>query len=239
MEDYSKGSAEDEDIQKTEPHEDDKVESARDIAVVYEDDSGCDEEEKLVSESPSVTPGIEPGDLDAADSPIVTEQATRDVEPGDLVVAELDAAASPILTEQATRDIEPGESDVAELDAADSPILTEQATRDSSELLLTDAGSKEPDEETTLPPALDTTNDSSVDASDNNAGVEDSLEAANVPVVETTDAGDGEVVDKPDIDESMENQSQPTVSVHRRLPRPTSCSSCCGLFKALWRQDDR
>ncbi|KAK8566095.1 hypothetical protein V6N12_059633 [Hibiscus sabdariffa] len=265
MEDYSEDGA-----QKA---EDEKVdESATDIAVVVEEDSsssiiGSAGEEKLVSEPPSVEVSevilesirdVEPGDsgvaeLDVDVSAILTEQATQDVEPepGDSAVAELEAAVSQILTEQVTEDIEPGDSvDVAALDAADSPITTEQATlEESSEGVVTDVGSKETDEETTLPPSLDTTNESPVGgalvASDNNAEnspgspeptVEDSLQATDVLVVETSVAGDAEVVDKPDIDENTGNQS-PADSVRGGLPprRPTSCSSCCGLFEALWR----
>ncbi|KAK9036149.1 hypothetical protein V6N11_078162 [Hibiscus sabdariffa] len=236
MEDYSEGRAE-------ESHEEEKVESATDIAVVVEEDFsssvlGSAGEEKLVSEPPSVevsevtlesSRDVEPGDssvaeLDAAVSAMLTEQATQDVEPesepgtgtGDSGVAELEAAVSQIFAEQVevTKDIEPG-------DAADSPISTEQVTLESSEVVVTDVESKETDEGTTPPPppppALDTTNESSVVASDSNAAenssgfpepnVEESLQAEDVLVVETTVAGDAEVVDKADIDENTGNQS--------------------------------
>ncbi|KAL4361526.1 hypothetical protein GQ457_04G033990 [Hibiscus cannabinus] len=269
MEDYSEGRTEEE-----------KVESATDIAVVVEEEFsssvlGSVGEEKLVSEPPSVevseviletSRDVEPGDsgvaeLDAAVTAMLTEQATQDVEPepepepgtgtgtGDSGVAELEAAVSQVFAEQVdfevTKDIEPG-------DAADSPISTEQVTLESSEVVVTDVESKETDEETmppplpTPPPALDTTNESSVVASDNNAAenssafpepnvVEESLQAEDVLVVETTVAGEAEVVDKADIDENTGNQS-PADSVRGGVPpRPTSCSSCCGLFEALWR----
>ncbi|XP_022750756.1 uncharacterized protein LOC111299678 [Durio zibethinus] len=83
-------------------------------------------------------------------------------------------------------------------------------------------------------------------ASDNNAGVsssfpdfaskknvEDSLQAANVPIVETRDTG--ELVNKPEIRESTGNE--PIISLSHRSQQPTSWKSCCGLFEVLWRSD--
>ncbi|KAK8687898.1 hypothetical protein V6N13_086692 [Hibiscus sabdariffa] len=113
-----------------------------------------------------------------------------------------------------TADTKPGDSDAAELDAKETEQpFSAETTRDYEELVLIDVGVGP--KETTLPPALDETNGSTVDgavvASDNagnsasKQNVEDSLQA---PVVEaeTRDAGGGEVVDKPDIDETMETQ---------------------------------
>ncbi|XWS30079.1 hypothetical protein CRYUN_Cryun24cG0087500 [Craigia yunnanensis] len=82
--------------------------------------------------------------------------------------------------------------------------------------------------------------------SDNNAGgssgspelaskknVEDSLQAANVPVIETREAG--ELVNMPGIHESTGNQ--PIISPSHRPVQPTSWTSCCGLFEVLRRSD--
>ncbi|OMO61463.1 hypothetical protein CCACVL1_23505 [Corchorus capsularis] len=63
--------------------------------------------------------------------------------------------------------------------------------------------------------------------------VEDSLQAINVPVVETRDAG--EAANKPDIPETTGNQ--PIYSLSNRPEQPTSWKSCCGLFEVLRRSD--
>ncbi|XWS41066.1 hypothetical protein CRYUN_Cryun17cG0048500 [Craigia yunnanensis] len=85
-----------------------------------------------------------------------------------------------------------------------------------------------------------------IPASDNDAGgssgspdlaskenVEDSLQAANVPIVETRDAG--ELVNKPEIHESTGNQ--PIISLSHSPVQPTSWKSCCGLFEVLRRSN--
>ncbi|XVF14505.1 hypothetical protein REPUB_Repub09cG0066300 [Reevesia pubescens] len=63
--------------------------------------------------------------------------------------------------------------------------------------------------------------------------VEVSLQAANVPIVETRDAG--ELVNKPETSESTGNQ--PLISLTHRPAQPTSWKSCCGLFEVLRRSD--
>ncbi|XP_021274191.1 uncharacterized protein LOC110409235 [Herrania umbratica] len=63
--------------------------------------------------------------------------------------------------------------------------------------------------------------------------VEDSLQAANVPIVETRDVG--ELVNKPEIHESMGNK--PIISLNHRPVEPTSWKSCCGLFEVLRRSN--
>ncbi|XVE86265.1 hypothetical protein DITRI_Ditri18aG0021500 [Diplodiscus trichospermus] len=81
-----------------------------------------------------------------------------------------------------------------------------------------------------------------IQASDNNAGsssgspeleykenVEDSLQAENIPMVETRDTG--ELVNKPEVQESTGNQSI------IKSVRPTSWRSCCGLFEVLRRSE--
>ncbi|XWS44471.1 hypothetical protein CRYUN_Cryun15aG0047600 [Craigia yunnanensis] len=83
-------------------------------------------------------------------------------------------------------------------------------------------------------------------ASQNNAGVsscspdlaskenvEDSLRAANVPIIETRDAG--ELVNKPEIRERTGNQ--PIIYLSHHPMQPTSWKSCCGLFEVLRRSD--
>ncbi|EOX93000.1 Uncharacterized protein TCM_001863 isoform 2 [Theobroma cacao] len=63
--------------------------------------------------------------------------------------------------------------------------------------------------------------------------VEDSLQAANVPIVETRDVG--ELVNKPEIHESTGNK--PIISLSHRPVEPTSWKSCCGLFEVLRRSN--
>lgn len=203
MEEYSKGTVEVEDSQNVEVHEE---ENKEDLGVVNggEDDSSSsssssdkedNSEEKLVSESVGVS---------------LIEDTEPSVEKlGDSDVAELDDKETEENVSPSLELDHTNAKETEDLSAAETTVLSE---------LSTDVESKETGQ--------DETNGSTVGGvvvvadqgiTDDNGGnpsgspelssnqnVEDSLEAANVPLVETRDAG--EVEDKPVTHESIENQ---------------------------------
>ncbi|TYG92927.1 hypothetical protein ES288_A11G070700v1 [Gossypium darwinii] len=241
MEEYSKGNLEVEDSQNVQVHEE---ENKDEFGVVNggEDDSSSsssssdkedNSEEKLVSES------VEEKVVSESVGVSLTEDTEPSVEKlGDSDVAELDDKETEENVSPSLELDHTNAKETEELSAADTTVVSE---------LSTDVESKETGQ--------DDTNDSTVGGAvvvadqgitDDNGGnpsgspelssnqnVEDSLEAANVPPVETRDAG--EVEGKPVMHESIENQT--ILSVGNRSVQPTSWKSCCGLFEVLRRSD--
>ncbi|KAG8477186.1 hypothetical protein CXB51_030213 [Gossypium anomalum] len=273
MEEYSKGNLEVEDSQNVQVREE---ENKEEFGVVNggEDDSSSsssrsdkedNSEEKLVSES------VEEKVVSESVGVSLTEDTEPSVEKlGDSDVAELDDKETEEKVSPSLESDHTNAKETEELSAAETTVVSE---------LSTDVESKETGQ--------DETNDSTVGGAvvvadqgitDDNGGnpsgspglssnqnVEDSLEAANVPPIETRDAG--EVEDKPVMHETIENQvnsltlasirknyvyisspefvlaescfhfGQTILSVGNRSVQPTSWKSCCGLFEVLRRSD--
>ncbi|KAH1080636.1 hypothetical protein J1N35_020397 [Gossypium stocksii] len=232
MEEYSKGTLEVEDSQNVKVHEE---ENKEEFGVVNggEDDSSSsssssdkedNSEEKVVSESVWVS---------------LTEDTEPSVEKlGDSDVAELDDKETEENVSPSLELDHTNAKETEELSAAETTVVSELSTDVESR----ETGQDETND-TTVGGAVvvadqGTTDDNGGNPSgspelSSNQNVEDSLEAANVPPVETRDVG--EVEDKPVMHESIENQT--ILSVGNRSVQPTSWKSCCGLFEVLRRSD--